>query len=216
MVAEPVVTPVTMPVVLTVAIAVLVLLHVPPLTASASVVVKPTQAVVVPVIAAGAGSGLTVTMAVSVAVPQLLVTEYVIMALPAAMPVTVPVALTLAIAALLVVHVPPEVALLSVVVALWQTVCVPVIVPALGTGTTVTSAVSLAVPQLLVTEYVIMAVPSVSPVTTPVVLTLALAALLLLQVPPAAPSVKVVVDPIHTVWVPVMLPALGSGLTVMA
>ena len=45
----------------TVAIAVLLLLHVPPVVASPSVVVAPAQTLVVPVIAAGAG--LTVTVA---------------------------------------------------------------------------------------------------------------------------------------------------------
>jgi hypothetical protein len=47
------------------------------------------------------------------------------------------------------------------------------------------------------------------------VLTLALAALLLLQVPPLMASVRLVVPLTHTVGVPVMVPALGSGLTVI-
>ena len=60
-----------------------------------------------------------------------------------------------------------------------------------------------------------MEVPEAIPVTVPVVLTLALAALLLLQVPPLMASVRLVVPLTHTVGVPVMVPALGAGLTVM-
>jgi hypothetical protein len=56
----PLETPVTIPVELTVAIAVLLLLHVPPVVASVSVDVPPTATVVVPEIAAG--TGLTVTV----------------------------------------------------------------------------------------------------------------------------------------------------------
>ena len=67
-------TPVTTPVVLTVAIPVLLLLQVPPVEVSESVVVAPTHTVGVPVMAAGAGSGFTVTSMVSLAVPQALVT----------------------------------------------------------------------------------------------------------------------------------------------
>jgi hypothetical protein len=42
----------------------------------------------------------------------------------------------------------------------------------------------------------------------------AIAVLLLLHVPPLAASVRVVVAPTHTDNVPLMLPALGNGLTV--
>ena len=54
MVDVPAATPVTIPVLFTVAIAVLLLLHTPPAVALLNVVVEPTQALVVPVI------GLTV------------------------------------------------------------------------------------------------------------------------------------------------------------
>ena len=55
-----------------------------------------------------------------------------ILVVPAATAVTRPEAeFTVATAVLLLLHVPPVVALLSVVEALWQTVCVPVMVPAL-------------------------------------------------------------------------------------
>ena len=56
-----------------------------------------------------------------------------------------------ATAVLLLVHAPPVVVLLNDVVAVAQTIAVPVIVPATGSGLTVTSIVAVAVPQLLVT-----------------------------------------------------------------
>ena len=52
------------------------------------------------------------------------------------------------------------------------------------------------------------------PLTTPAALTEAIAALLLLQVPPAVASVRVVVVPVHTVVVPVMAATVGATLTV--
>ena len=60
------------------------------------------------------------------------------------------------------------------------------------------------------------AVPAAIPVTVPVLLTVATAMLLLLQVPPAAAiaSLNVVVVPAHRVVAPDMLPAFGSVLTV--
>ena len=51
------------------------------------------------------------------------------------------------------------------------------------------------------------------PVTTPVELIVATEVVLLLQVPPAAASPKLVVDPAHTTKVPVIV--VGTGLTVM-
>ena len=58
-----------------------------------------------------------------------------------------------------------------------------------------------------------MVVPAVTPYTEPVVEpTVPTAVLLLLHVPPAVPSVNVVVKPTHTVIVPVITP--GNGFTV--
>jgi hypothetical protein len=56
--------------------------------------------------------------------------------------------------------------------------------------------------------------PAVTPVTTPVALTVATAAVPLVQVPPLVASAKVVFAPTHTVRPPVMVPALGAGFTV--
>ena len=58
-----------------------------------------------------------------------------------------------------------------------------------------------------------MAVPAETPVTTLEEFTVAMALLLLLHVPLVVPSPRVVVDPAHTVVVPVM--ANGIGFTVI-
>ena len=52
------------------------------------------------------------------------------------------------------------------------------------------------------------------PVTTPEASTVPLPGFALLQTPPPAASVSAVVAPTQTVSVPVMVPALGNGLTV--
>jgi hypothetical protein len=57
--------------------------------------------------------------------------------------------------------------------------------------------------------------PPAIAVTTPVVLTVAAPGLLLTQSPPPVPSeLKVVVVPAQSVFVPVIVPGLASGLTV--
>ena len=58
--------------------------------------------------------------------------------------------------------------------------------------------------------------PDATPPTIPVLLTVAAAVLVLLQAPPdvPVPSLNAVVEPAHTVAVPVIVPATGSGLTV--
>jgi hypothetical protein len=64
-----------MPTELIVATAALLVLQVPPATASAKVVVLPWQMVVVPVMVPADGAVFTVTPIVATPVPQLLVTE---------------------------------------------------------------------------------------------------------------------------------------------
>ena len=72
----PIAAPVTTPDAVTVAIAVLLLLHTPPAAASEKAVVDPEQMEDDPlVIVPAAGNGFTVTDAVATAVPQPLVTE---------------------------------------------------------------------------------------------------------------------------------------------
>jgi hypothetical protein len=93
-------------------------------------------------------------------------------------------------------------------------VAVPLIVPAVGRGLTVTTWVAATVPPPLVTVYDIVVVPEVSPLTTPVVPTVATTILVLLHSPPVAASASVVDEPAHTVIVPVIVPAPQAGLTV--
>src|ERR1700741_1888533 len=96
-------------------------------------------------------------------------------AVPAVIPVTSPVPFTVATAVLLDDQLPPAVTLDNVVLFPAHTVVVPVIDATVGTSFTVTDAVLFVVPQLLVTEYVMVAVPAVIPVTSPVPFTLATA-----------------------------------------
>jgi hypothetical protein len=96
----------------------------------------------------------------------------------------------------------------KVVVEPTQTVRVPVIV---GGGLTVTVTFAI---QPLLFVYVITLVPVATPVTTPVLLTVATAGVPETQgfVAAAVPEpVKVVVEPIHTVNVPVIV---GAAVTV--
>jgi hypothetical protein len=104
-----------------------------------------------------------------------------------------------ATAKLALVHVPPAGVELSVVVSPTHKASEPVNV--VGCGLTVTTVVLKHVP----TEYDIVAVPPVTPVTNPVPdPTVAIAVLLLLQDPPAVVFVSVVVAPAHNTPVPAM------------
>ena len=152
MVDVPATPPVTMPVAPTVATAGVTLLHVPPAERSVSAVVPPAgQSVSAPVIVPATGDGFTVTTVVAATVPQLFVTVYDMVDVPAATPVTMPVAPAVAIPGDTELHTPPADASVKLVVVVGQTTNPPVIVPATGDGLTVTTAVAAAVPQLLVT-----------------------------------------------------------------
>ena len=138
MVAVPAATPVTTPDAVTVATPVLLLVHVPPAVASVSGVVNPTQTDNVPVIAGG--KGLTVTTTVGAIQP--VGNVYVMVAVPAALPVAVVVLLGPSMTEtlpLLLAHVPPAVTELRLVVKPWHTVSMPVIAD--GFGLTVRTAV---------------------------------------------------------------------------
>jgi hypothetical protein len=77
-----------------------------------------------------------------------------------------------------------------------------------GAVVTVIDCVALVVPQPPVTVYEITAVPPDTPVTTPVFDTVATEVLLLLQVPPLLPPVRVNVtdDPAQTDDAPLIVP----------
>ncbi len=128
--------------------------------------------------------------------------------MPVATPVTIPVVLpTMAFAVLLLDHVPPGVALLSVMVAPGQTDDAPVVAES---GFMVTVVVVI---QPLLIKYVIVAVPADTPVTTPVVPTDATLVLLLLQVPPDVALDSVVVVPAQIEVVPVI--AVGDPMVIV-
>ena len=160
MVAVPADTPVTIPELMPiVAIVVAVLVQVPPPTASVSGVVAPIHTVIIPVMAAG--TGLTVTVSTA-AQPDGNAEE--MMAAPALLPMTTPEELTVATTVLLLLHTPPVVASLKLVVVPVHIYGVPVM--ATGDGITVMDFVTV---QPLPNEYVIVDEPGKMPVTTPVV-----------------------------------------------
>lgn len=126
-------------------------------------------------------------------------------------------ALIVATLGLALVHVPPVTVELNVVPAPRQAVVTPLNTPASDVPTTVTVLVSIASahPPIPTTLYVITDVPDVKPVIKPVapsiVATLGLA---LVQVPPETVELNAVVNPAHTVVVPLKVPVLGPALTV--
>lgn len=206
----PIATPVTIPVVPTLAL-VLLLLHVPPPILLMSVVVKPTHTADVPVIVSALGKAFIVTVFVADAVPHKLVTEYITVSIPAATPITIPV-VPIDAFALLIHHVPPDAASVKVRVEPTHTVDNPVIVPALGSGFTVTNLVATAVPQLFVTVYEMIEVPADTPLTIPETEPIvAIAVLVEDQIPPKAKLPRVMVAEAHKDEAPVIAPALGNG-----
>ena len=139
MVAAPAKPPVTIPNAVTEATDVLLLLHVPPVTASLKVTFEVLQTDDAPVMAIG--KAITVTDVVA-ALPQPV--EYVIVAVPAIPPVTTPDAFTVATNELLLLHVPPVTASLKVVFDVAHTDKAPDIAP----GAAITVIVLVAsVPQ---------------------------------------------------------------------
>jgi hypothetical protein len=111
------------------------------------------------------------------------------------LPLTTPAVFTEAIAALLLLHVPPVTVGVSVLVVLGQTEVTPLIVPTVGSGLTVIENVALLVPHALVTKYEIVVVPPETPCTTPAVVIEAMVVLLLLHAPPVTLGVSAVVAP---------------------
>jgi hypothetical protein len=132
--------------------------------------------------------------------------------MPITMPVLVP---TEAVVGRLLLHTPPDVGSLSVVVVPGHTVRVPLTTD--GSGFTVTVEARV---QPVGSVYVIVTVPGVVgaaiPVTTPVVEpTVAIVISLLSQVPPVGAPVSAIVEPIHTcIPAGVLVIDVGSGFTV--
>ena len=168
--------------------------HAPPTVELLSVAVCDWHNANVPVIAPGVGSTVNVMV-----VKQPDGNVYVIVAVPGAgvadTPVTTPVPIpTLAVAGALLVHVPPAVGCVRVVVSPSHTD----VAPTIGAGAAVTVATTVLV-QPALNEYVTIVVPADTPYRTPVVEPMVpTARLLLLQVPPDAVVVNVPVLPTHT------------------
>lgn len=130
--------------------------------------------------------------------------------IPTAIPVTPPEAVTVPRAELLLLQVPPAAVSDNVIEAATQTVPGPVITPAFGSGFTVNGVVTR---QPVGKVYVIVAVPTAMPVTTPEDVPIAAVPVaLLLHVPPPEASVSVVVKVRQTCVVPPI--EAGSGFTV--
>lgn len=152
--ATPPETPVTRPTLVpTVAMAAALLLHEPPGVASVRVVVAPAHRWVAPAIGATVGTALTVLGKVTYALhPAALVTVYEIVAVPAAIPMISPMDVPeVATNGLLLLHTPPGVASVSVVVAPTHSPAAPLMGAIAGSGFTVSVRVIKAVPQLLET-----------------------------------------------------------------
>ncbi len=132
-------TPETSPAASTVAVPTELLLHVPPGVGFDRVVVLPIQILIGAEGKIDAGLALTVTTVVVKQAP----TEYDIVAVPADIPVTIPPA-TVAIVGFPLLHVPPLVVFVNVVMSPIHTTPVPDIVE--GIGSTVTGKTAVQVP----------------------------------------------------------------------
>lgn len=125
---------------------------------------------------------------------------------PALTPVTAPPALIVAMVISELLHVPPEgVPVSGVEVLPTQTEAGPVMV---GRLLTVTGKVPK---QPVGNVYVMITLPPLTPVTTPLLLTVALEVLELLHVPPGTDAKSAMVEPTQTVGGPV---TTGLGFTV--
>ena len=184
-------TPYTAPVEPTVAPPILLLVHVP-LPELDSTVVEPVQTFNAPVI--GDGNAFTVNCAVLVQ-PAPVVYDMVV--LPAAIPVTMPDDVPIVpAAAFTLLHTPPDILPVSVVVAPGHMLSEPVI---FGCAFMVTIVVVI---QAAPDENVIVALPAVTPVTLPEPSTVTLP-LLLLHVPVPV-LLSTLTEPTHTGLLPVI------------
>jgi hypothetical protein len=209
-VTEPLLTPVTTPELFTVAIELLLLAHVPPVEGN-KVVVLPTHMEEEPEIPT-AGIAFMVIVAVGFEAHPVEVFVKVNVADPAADPVTRPALVTDATPELLLTQVPPDVGD-KVVVEPTHIELAPVILT-VGFAITVTAFVGFDTQPVAVLVKVNVADPAVRAVTSPALVTLATAALLLTHVPPVVGD-NVVVEPSHMDDKPV-IPTTGLPIMVMA
>lgn len=194
-VTVPALTPVTTPPFVIVATALLLLAQVPP-EAGVTLAVWPGQTTEAP---PSVGGAMTVKLAVLMHPVVVLVKVRV--TVPALKVVTTPAFDTLAMALLLLPHVPPVV---GVTLAVWPTQA-EVAPPSVGPAVIV--VLMVLVQPVLVLVKVKVAVPAATPVTTPPLVTVATELLLLAQVPPVE-GVRFAVAPAQRVRLPVGCVAL--------
>jgi len=190
----------------------LVVVHTPPVVALVRVIAASLHTVPEPLIVVTVGSVPMVMTALAVALPQLVVTVYLMVSSPGTTPVTTPPALMVALP-LLALHTPPEVALLKVMVAPVHTVIAPVIALTVGGPMIVIVFVAVAVPQLLLTVYTAVSSPAVTPLTIPVAPMVALL-FVMLHTPPTVAFARVMVPPAHTLPGPLIVSTVGVVVTV--
>jgi hypothetical protein len=209
-VVEPTDTPVTIPLLFTLAIAGLLLVQVPPVfgdnceVVPLHIFVGPTTEIV--------GFGFIVIAEVAFDAHPVVLFVKVNVELPALTAVTTPAFVTVATAGLLLVQVPPEVG--DKVVVLFIHIAVGPVTLTTGLPLTVTADVANDIQPVAVLVNVKVADPALTPVTMPAFVTEAMDELLLDQVPPVLGD-KVVVVPIQILGGPVTL-TVGFGWTTNA
>jgi hypothetical protein len=201
--------PVTKPLFVTVAIALLLLVHVPPVL-GVNVVVLPIQIFLEPDTVT-TGLAMTAIDPLASDGQAVLVCVNVNVALPAAAPVTTPAFDTVATDALLLAHVPPVVGLNVLVLPIHIDVAPVMLI--VGLAFTVKGAVAAELQPVLVNVYVNVTVPALIAVINPAFVIVATDVLLLVHVPPVL-GLIVVVPPMHKlVFAPVIF-VVGFGLIV--
>lgn len=209
-VTVPAAMPVTTPELVTEATAGLLLVQVPPIVGD-KVAVAPIQRSFEPVMLT-TGKAFTVTGAVGAETQPVLLLVKVNVAVPAVTPVTTPALVTVATAGLLLAQVPPVVG--DKVVAFPIQILFEPVMLTIGAAFTVTGAVAAETQPVTASVKVKVADPADTPVTTPALVTVAIAGLLLAQVPPVVGD-KVVVSATQMLLEPVIL-TVGAAFTVIA
>ena len=158
----------------------------------------------------------TVTVVVALSLQPLpFVTMYLIVEEPVATPVTKPLELMVAMLVFELLQIPELVASLKVIVLLAQTVVVPEMAATVGFAFTVIVVDTESLhPLAFVTTYLIVVLPALTGVRTPLLLMVATLVVVELHTPPTVALLKVLVLPIQTLVAPVMAATVGKGFMV--
>ena len=189
-------------------------LHVPPVESAISVMGEPKQTDVGPLMVPAYTSALTFTVFLATADPQVLVTVYLIVSVPAVTPVTTPSVLVALPVPAVDVHIPPRVLSVNVIVAPGQTLPTPPIAATVGVKTTVTDKVDVLVPQTLFTVYVIVSTPALLPPKTTPAADMVTFVFVADQVPPVVVLLSVSCVPPQTVVLPAIACAACCTVTI--